>query len=123
MEVFARRNPENPELVKVTEARLTYVAIDEFQAKRHIAAAVRATESQRLEGRRLFVTPAYFGPEDLGPPEPYEHIVAIVPSKERWRAQIEEREGFVDERHAREHAQWVARFGTGARAATAGGVE
>ena len=28
VEVFARRNPENPELVKVTEARLTYVAID-----------------------------------------------------------------------------------------------
>jgi len=38
VEVFARRNPENPEVVKVTEARLTYVAIDEFQAKRHIAA-------------------------------------------------------------------------------------
>ena len=38
VEVFARRNPENPELVKVTEARLTFVAIDEFQAKRHIAA-------------------------------------------------------------------------------------
>ncbi|MEZ4402314.1 MAG: glycosyltransferase [Kofleriaceae bacterium] len=92
-------------------------------AKRHIAAAVRATESQRSEGRRLFVTPAYFGPEDLGPPGPFEHIVAIVPSEERWRAQLEEREGSVDERHAREHAQWVARFGTGARAASAGGVE
>ena len=38
VEVFARRNPENPEVVKVTEACLTFVAIDEFQAKRHIAA-------------------------------------------------------------------------------------
>mgnify|MGYP006375802265 CR=1 FL=1 len=38
VEVFARRNPENPEVVKVTEARLTFVAIDEFQAARHIAA-------------------------------------------------------------------------------------
>ena len=38
VEVFARRNPENPELVKVTEARLTYVAIHAFEAKRHIAA-------------------------------------------------------------------------------------
>ena len=38
VEVFARRKPENPELVKVTEARLTYVAIHAFEAKRHIAA-------------------------------------------------------------------------------------
>ena len=38
VEVFARRNPENPEIVKVTEARLTYVAIHAFEAKRHIAA-------------------------------------------------------------------------------------
>jgi acyl-CoA thioesterase YciA len=28
MEVYAERNPANPELVKVTEANLTYVAID-----------------------------------------------------------------------------------------------
>jgi len=38
VEVFARRNPENPVVVKVTEARMTFVAIDEFHAKRHIQA-------------------------------------------------------------------------------------
>lgn len=90
-------------------------------AKRHIAAAVRAVESQRPEGdRRLFVTPAYFGPEDLGPPLDFEHMVALVPSAERWRTQLEQREGQIDERHAREYEQWAARFGTGARAANAG---
>lgn len=93
-------------------------------AKRHIAAAIRATESQRPEGdRRLFVTPAYFGPEDLGPAQSFEHIVAIVPSADRWREQLGGREGHVDERHVQEHALWLARFGTGARAASAGAVE
>ena len=92
-------------------------------AKRHIAAAVRATESQRPEGdRRLFVTPAYFGPEDLGTPQHFEHIVALVPLAHRWRTQLEQREGHVHERHAREYEQWSARFGTGARAANAGNV-
>ncbi|MBK7536002.1 MAG: glycosyltransferase [Myxococcales bacterium] len=90
-------------------------------AKRHISAAIRATESQRPEGdRRLFVTTSYFGPEDLGPPQSFEHIVAIVPSEARWRAQLEKREGFVDEQQVREHAHWTTRFGTGARAASAG---
>lgn len=37
VEVFAERNPENPVVVKVTEAKLTYVAVDEFRAKRQIA--------------------------------------------------------------------------------------
>ena len=32
VEVFAQRNPENPVVVKVTEARLTYVAVHEFRA-------------------------------------------------------------------------------------------
>lgn len=93
-------------------------------AKRHISAAIRATESHRSEGdRRLFVTASYFGPEDLGPPESFEHIVALVPSEVRWRARLKKREGFIEERHAREHAQWISRFGTGARAASVGGVE
>ncbi|MFC5768114.1 acyl-CoA thioesterase [Thauera sinica] len=39
VEVFARRHPENPVVVKVTEAKLTYVAIDEFRAKHPIRAA------------------------------------------------------------------------------------
>jgi acyl-CoA thioesterase YciA len=34
IEVFAQRNPEDPITVKVTEARLTYVAVDEFRSKR-----------------------------------------------------------------------------------------
>ena len=34
VEVFAERHPENPVVVKVTEARLTYVAVDRFQARR-----------------------------------------------------------------------------------------
>jgi len=38
VEVFAQRNPEDPEVVKVTEAKLTFVALDEFRAKRHIEA-------------------------------------------------------------------------------------
>ncbi|MBN8441665.1 MAG: acyl-CoA thioesterase [Thauera sp.] len=38
VEVFARRNPENPIVVKVTEAKLTYVAVDEFRAKHPLPA-------------------------------------------------------------------------------------
>ena len=38
VEVFAERDPENPVVVKVTEARLTYVAVDEFRARRTIGA-------------------------------------------------------------------------------------
>ncbi len=34
VEVFAERNPENPVVVKVTEARLTYVALDDHGRKR-----------------------------------------------------------------------------------------
>lgn len=33
VEVFAERNPNEPEVVKVTEARLTYVAVDEAGPK------------------------------------------------------------------------------------------
>jgi acyl-CoA thioesterase YciA len=29
VEVYAERNPQNPQVVKVTEAELTYVAIDD----------------------------------------------------------------------------------------------
>ena len=36
VEVYAERNPEQPEVVKVTEATLTYVAVDEDGAKRQI---------------------------------------------------------------------------------------
>lgn len=39
VEVFAERHPENPVVVKVTEAKLTYVAVDEFRAKRPLSAA------------------------------------------------------------------------------------
>ncbi len=38
VEVYAERHPENPVVVKVTEARLTYVAVDEFRTKRTIGA-------------------------------------------------------------------------------------
>ncbi len=38
VEVYARRNPENPVVVKVTEAKLTYVAIDELRTKHPIPA-------------------------------------------------------------------------------------
>lgn len=38
VEVIAERNPAQPVVVKVTEATLTYVAIDESGAKREIAA-------------------------------------------------------------------------------------
>lgn len=31
VEVFAQRNPENPVVVKVTEAKLTYLAVDQFR--------------------------------------------------------------------------------------------
>jgi len=34
VEVYAERNPENPVIVKVTEATLTYVALDEAGEKR-----------------------------------------------------------------------------------------
>ena len=34
VEVFAERDPENPVVVKVTEARLTYVALDDRGRKR-----------------------------------------------------------------------------------------
>ena len=36
VEVFAERNPASPQTVKVTEARLTYVAIDELGKPRKI---------------------------------------------------------------------------------------
>jgi acyl-CoA thioesterase YciA len=36
VEVYAERNPENPEVVKVTEANLTYVAIDRDGKPRQI---------------------------------------------------------------------------------------
>ena len=39
VEVFAERNPEHPVVVKVTEAKLTYVAVDAFRAKRPIDGA------------------------------------------------------------------------------------
>lgn len=39
VEVFAERDPENPMVVKVTEARLTYVALDEQRQKRPIPPA------------------------------------------------------------------------------------
>ena len=35
VEVFAQRNPAHPEVVKVTEARLKFVALDEFHARQH----------------------------------------------------------------------------------------
>ena len=36
VEVYAERNPENPVVVKVTEATLTYVAVDANGVKREI---------------------------------------------------------------------------------------
>jgi acyl-CoA thioesterase YciA len=39
VEVYAERNPEHPVVVKVTEARLTYVALDAQGHKRQIPAA------------------------------------------------------------------------------------
>jgi acyl-CoA thioesterase YciA len=39
VEVFAERDPENPVVVKVTEATLTYVALDDKGRKRPIPAA------------------------------------------------------------------------------------
>ena len=38
VEVFAARDPENPVVVKVTEARLTYVALDDKGRKRPVPA-------------------------------------------------------------------------------------
>ena len=38
VEVFAERDPENPVVVKVTEARLTYVALDDRGRKRPVPA-------------------------------------------------------------------------------------
>lgn len=90
-------------------------------AKRHLASAIRAVECQRPEGaRRLFVSTAYFDPEDLGPAAPFEHIVCVVPSAERWGDQLARRDGQVDPRHASEYRRWASRFGTGARAAQGG---
>ncbi|MCL2020810.1 MAG: acyl-CoA thioesterase [Betaproteobacteria bacterium] len=37
VEVFAERHPQNPVMVKVTEATLTYVAIDETGNKRDVS--------------------------------------------------------------------------------------
>ena len=45
VEVFAERNPNEPEVVKVTEARLTYVAVDEAGTKRLIPAEAPAAEA------------------------------------------------------------------------------
>ena len=39
VEVFAERDPENPVVVKVTEAQLTYVALDDKGRKRPLPAA------------------------------------------------------------------------------------
>lgn len=39
VEVFAERNPEQPEVVKVTEATLTYVAINQQGVKRALPSA------------------------------------------------------------------------------------
>ena len=39
VEVFAERNPVNPEVVKVTEARITYVAIDKDGKPRQVPRA------------------------------------------------------------------------------------
>jgi hypothetical protein len=86
-------------------------------AKRHIAAAIRAVEERRPVGeRRLFVTPAYLDRDDLGLLLDFEHVVAVVPPAERWRAQLFGREGRVDPKHETEHARWVARYGTNAHA-------
>jgi GT2 family glycosyltransferase len=93
-------------------------------AKRHLAAAIRATEMHRAPNDRcLFMTLAYFDAEDLGPPQSFEHVVAIVPGAARWHAQLRQRDGSVDEQHAREYARWVQRYGTGARAAPAESIE
>lgn len=35
-EVFAERNPENPEIIKVTDATLTYVAVDQHGNSRPV---------------------------------------------------------------------------------------
>lgn len=39
VEVYAERDPENPVVVKVTEARLTYVALDDKGRKRPLPPA------------------------------------------------------------------------------------
>ena len=36
VEVYAQRNPDNPETIKVTEAALTYVALDENRKPRSV---------------------------------------------------------------------------------------
>ena len=91
------------------------------RAKRHLADAIRATEANRIDGaRRLFVTPAYFMPQDLGPLECFEHLICMVPDAARWERQLFGREGHVDPRHREEHARWVAAFGQGATAASGG---
>ena len=48
VEVFAERNPKAPEVVKVTEARLTYVAVGEDGSKRAIPAEAPAGHGQTL---------------------------------------------------------------------------
>jgi acyl-CoA thioesterase YciA len=42
VEVYAERNPKNVECIKVTEATLTYVAIDEHRAPRVVGGEKRA---------------------------------------------------------------------------------
>lgn len=41
VEVYAERNPERPETVKVTEATLTYVAINQHGEKRALPTAIQ----------------------------------------------------------------------------------
>ena len=58
VEVYAQRHPENPVVVKVTEARLTYVAVDEFRAKRTIGAGcARAQPSWPRTQRTMSAAP------------------------------------------------------------------
>jgi len=45
VQVYAERHPENPITVKVTEARLTYVALDASGAKRPVGGAGSVGES------------------------------------------------------------------------------
>jgi hypothetical protein len=91
------------------------------RAKRHLAEAIRVTEANRGEGeRRLFVTPAYFSPEDLGPLASFEHLICVVPAEPRWERQLAGREGVVQPRDRAEHGRWVAAFGCGASAAAGG---
>ena len=47
VEVYAQRNPEDIEVVKVTEATLTYVATDENRKPRPIPAAPKSTTRRK----------------------------------------------------------------------------